>query len=94
MKGIYTTQEGKQEIEDKIAEIEKERFYGSESNSDYRIGQQKVWKEILALATILPVEASWEKLEENLLEGLHEHTKLEDVISIDYPNGVIIEPKK
>ncbi len=94
MNGIYLTQEGKQEIEDKIAEIEKERFYGSELNSDYRIGQQKVWKEILSSATILPVEENWEKLEENLLKGLHEHTPFMNVVGIDYPNGVIIQPKQ
>jgi hypothetical protein len=86
MKGIYLTQEGKQEIEAKIAEIES--YEGLES------GFADTLKEILSSATILPVEESWDKLEENLLEGLHEHTKLENVISIDYPQGVIIQPKQ
>ena len=98
MKGIYLTQEGKREIETLIVELEKSADYYESINSRHRRGGclAKIFtlQEILESATILPVEESWEKLEENLLEGLHEHTKLEDVISIDYPNGVIIEPKK
>lgn len=98
MKGIYLTQEGKREIETLIVELEKSADYYESINSRHRRGgclaKIFILQEILSSATILPVEESWEKLEENLLEGLHEHTKLEDVISIDYPNGVIIEPKK
>lgn len=93
MNGIYLTQEGKQEIEAKIAEFEKERFYGSELNSDYRIGQQKVWKEILSSATILPVEESWKSTVEG--DDTYEHY-IENIVCFPsvYPNGVIIEPKK
>jgi len=97
MKGIYLTEEAKKEIEAKIAELIIE-LKSSEETDEYGIGSMYaalgVYEKILSSATILPVEESWEKLEENLLEGLHEHTKLENVISIDYPNGVIIEPKK
>lgn len=98
MNGIYLTQEGKREIETLIVELEKSADYYESINSRHRRGGclAKIFtlQEILESATILPVEESWEKLEENLLEGLHEHTKLEDVISIDYPNGVIIQPKQ
>lgn len=37
----------KEKLEARIAELDKERFYGSELNSDYRIGQQQAYKEIL-----------------------------------------------
>jgi hypothetical protein len=98
MKGIYLTPEGKQEIEAEIAELEMINNLPTSDNNnfykDYFFARISVLKKILSSATILPVEESWEKLEENLLEGLHEHTKLEDVISIDYPNGVIIQPKQ
>jgi hypothetical protein len=86
MKGIYLTEKGKQEVENKIAELEKERFYGSELNSDYRIGQQKVWKEILSSATILPVEESWDNLPLSFW--------YKDNSERLYPNGVIIQPKQ
>jgi hypothetical protein len=97
MKGIYLTEEGKQEIENKIAELEE--YKDSNICKDPRdwsfvSGKQAMLKEILASAIVLPIEESWEKLEENLLEGLHEHTRLERVIPIDYPNGVIIQPKQ
>jgi len=62
MKGIYLTQEGKQEIEAKIAELEK--FYMTArkvgvtmERIDWEI---QYLKEILSSATILPVEESWE----------------------------------
>lgn len=95
MKGIYLTEQGKQEVENKIAELEE--YKDSDICKDPRdwsfvSGKQAMLKEILSSA-ILPVEESWERLEENLLEGLHEHTRLQDVISFDYPNGVIIKPK-
>jgi len=94
MKGIYLTEEGKKEIENKIADYERSEAYDDEYYERELQGKYKIHKEILASAIILPVEESWEKLEENLLEGLHEHTRLEHVISIDYPNGVIIQPKQ
>jgi len=89
MKGIYLTQEGKQEIEKKIDQLK-----STIDLTGWVSARITTFEQILSSATILPVEESWEKLEENLLEGLHEHTKLENVISIDYPNGVIIQPKK
>lgn len=105
MNGIYLTPEGKAELEAKIAELEKytedvikiAQIASDETNKTYLEVEFKskiiIYKEILSSATVLPVEESWERLEENLLEGLHEHTKLQNVIHIDYPQGVIIQPR-
>jgi hypothetical protein len=89
MKGIYLTEEGKQEIEAKIQELERERFYGSELNSDYRIGQQKVYKEILENFIILPVEKSWDDVE---LYPPDNESQIEKTLRLK--NGVIIQPKQ
>jgi len=90
MKGIYLTPEGKAELEAKVAELEhKNSVIGGITYKEIL----NLYKKILSSATILPVEESWERLEENLLEGLHEHTKLQNVIHIDYPQGVIIQSR-
>jgi hypothetical protein len=81
---VYLTKEGKEELEAKIEEIEKERFYGSELNLDYRIGQQKVYKELLSQCIVLPVEDDWE-------DAIEQPTGREKSY---YPSGVIIEPKQ
>jgi|694.fasta_scaffold34219_4 hypothetical protein len=97
MKGIYLTAEAKAEIEAKIAEL-----LDYLNNQDDMPTEQE-WtlrgvisslQDILSSATILPVEENWERLEENLFQGLHEHTQRENIIAIDYPNGVIIQPKQ
>ena len=104
MNGIYLTQEGKQAIEDKIAELENDRQSWLNSaiknigNPNYdslmdSINQAKaeqssyLLQEILALATVLPVEESWRKC------GIVNREDRESVTS-DYPNGVIIQPKQ
>ena len=56
MKGIYLTQEGKQEIENRIAELENTRKESSSDNNDYYLGGIEELEEILSSATILPVE--------------------------------------
>jgi hypothetical protein len=89
MKGLYLTQEGKQEIEAKIAELEKPEFhwdgiYVSEK-AEERI---EVYKEILSSATILPVEESWNQFNMSNNSLTLENKK------IWYPNGVIIQPKQ
>ena len=63
MKGIYLTQEGKQEIEAKIAELEQiiENNKSNRSTLTLREGL-KVYKEILSSAIILPIEESWDEL--------------------------------
>lgn len=85
MKGIYLTVECKKRIKDEIAKLEKLKHH------QYSKLKIKMYRKLLSSATILPVEESWEKLEENLFQGLHEHTQRENIIAIDYPNGVIIQ---
>lgn len=90
MKGIYLTQEGKQEIEDKIIylqELEENEFI-DEFFINECLSQIRVYKEILASATILLVEKSWDDCLSN--------TERDDCVhsnKINYPNGVIIQPK-
>jgi hypothetical protein len=61
MKGIFLTQEGKKEIEAKIAYLEK---WIQEENDECLLGHWKgekiIYEEILRSSTILPVEESWE----------------------------------
>jgi hypothetical protein len=85
MTGIYLTQEGKQEIESKIAELEKlenDEFFDEHLINDY-LSQIRTYKEILSSATILPVEESWG----NMPIGVNES-------ELSYPQGVIIQPKQ
>jgi hypothetical protein len=84
MKGIYLTEEGKQELESKIAELA-ELATSKETMSISYIAQHSVYSLILQSATILPVEESW--------DNIHE----EDVANwsaLNYPQGVIIRPKQ
>jgi hypothetical protein len=91
MKGIYLTQEGKQEIEAKIAKLELKFEDEKKSKSPLEfllgecIGVQIILKEILASATILPVEESWNNLSNNTLDRANN--------SEIYPQGVIIQSK-
>jgi hypothetical protein len=98
MKGIYLTQEAKQEIEAKIAELEKaDLFYqknASSLNPNYASNstQLKIYKEILLSATILPVEKSYNDIQ-------HFETKeygtiiRKHFLMANYSKGVIIQPK-
>jgi hypothetical protein len=87
MKGIYLTQEGKQEIESKIAELEEEnKFPVDKWEEGKNQGKIYILEEILSSATILPVEESWNlsvvaitPFKQGLLKTL-------------YKNGVIIQP--
>jgi hypothetical protein len=58
MKGIYLTEEGKKEIEAKIAELESS--YREYADWEGKLGELKMLKEILSSATILPVEDNWD----------------------------------
>lgn len=92
MKGIYLTQEGKQELEAKIAELETTRKESSSDNNDYYLGRIKKLKEILSSATILPVEESWKETlgkQLNKFQVDGEDSTLEG----NYPDGLIIQPK-
>ncbi len=89
MNGIYLTQEGKQEIEAKIAELEGINVHLMKPSHTLGSleGRISTLKEILSSATILPVEESWRKC------GIVNREERESVTS-DYPNGVIIQPKQ
>jgi len=86
MKGIYLTEEGKKAIEDKIAELEKE---GDVWSPCFGIAMD-VYQEIISSATILPVEENWTEFHK-ATNPIYKHFKYTDV---EYPNGVIIQPKK
>jgi hypothetical protein len=92
MKGIYLTEESKQEIEAKIAELEK--YKDSDLCKDTRdwsfvSGKQAALKEVLESATILPVEENWLTIFE-----IHGMRKIISNFQDIYPNGLIIQPKK
>jgi hypothetical protein len=89
MNGIYLTEQGKQAIKAKIAELEKQMDTHREFAFvfDALSGRNLMLKEILSSATILPVEESWRKC------GIVNREDRESVNS-DYPNGVIIQPKQ
>jgi hypothetical protein len=87
MKGIYLTEQGKQEIEAKIAELElDEKIHeknGFIMGANMNHGFVDALKEMLSSATILPVEESWG----NIPIGVNES-------ELSYPQGVIIQPKQ
>jgi hypothetical protein len=93
---FYITEETKQEIEAKIAELEYlfERE-GEKFDSRYS-GKYYLLKEINSSATILPVEESWDTLHDKLLNAVVLPRKLKDKSfhEENYPNGVIIQPKQ
>jgi hypothetical protein len=89
MKCIYLTEEGKQEIEAKIAELEKIITLHPAVHVIGTIHRSELYKEILASAIILPVEESWE-------DSL-DRTEVTDCIyanKLYYPQGVIIQTKQ
>jgi hypothetical protein len=87
MKGLYITEDGRRELESKIAEIEEQ--LGSKDmylTVWYGLNHKKIMlKEILSTATILPVEDSWGDIKDML-----------DIntLPISYKQGVIIETKE
>jgi hypothetical protein len=102
MKGIYLTEEGKKEIEDKIAELEfkTEMIPDVDNRTKSRnpmnlhnlyCGELTSYKEILSSATILPVRYNWEQI--TILDQI-DSSGTSNLIKIQYPNGVIIKPKE
>jgi hypothetical protein len=82
MKGIYLTEEGKKEIEAKIAELENytyatQNIWIEGQNS----GMVKILEEILSSATILPVEENWRST--NLLKILIEAERTKSGIKVN-----------
>ena len=96
MKGIYLTEEGKKEIEAKIAELEdvKQKFNSHDYEWNESDIEQNIYKEILSSATILPVEESWYKVIENV-ENDSQSLILQTpfIMKSLYEQGVIIKPK-
>jgi len=87
MKGIFLTEDSKQAIEAKIAELEGINTW---SNSKMRINNNEiivaVYKQILASAIILPIEESYEVDNVTIIEKRW--------MFKNYPNGVIIKHKQ
>jgi hypothetical protein len=83
MKGIYLTEEGKQELESKIAELA-ELATSKETMSISYIAKHSVYSLILQSATILPVAETWHDIHEEDVANWSE---------INYSKGVIIQPK-
>jgi hypothetical protein len=92
MKGIYLTEEGKKEIEAKIAELESIPMSEKKwEDLDSITSEIRVLKEILSSATILPVEDNWDEI--RLLDGI-DSSGTGNLTKAKYPNGVIIKPKE
>lgn len=95
MKGIFLTEQGKKEIEDSIKlleydlEQEKNSFLKVEQIVGQYEGKIRIYKDILSLATILPIEEDWSDVDKKgaVYAGVCGHFIL-------YPNGVIIQGKK
>ena len=100
MKGIYLTQEGKEEIEAKIRELENQLqlvgnlFEDIELNHSCLSIKLRAYKEILSSATVLPVEESWYNVIENV-ESESQSLILQTpfIMKSLYEHGVIIQPK-
>jgi ribosome-associated translation inhibitor RaiA len=89
MKGIYLTEQGKQEIETKIEKlVQKAKLqHTDELVNAWSVTQGKIncLKAILSSATILPVETNMSYVKSQ---------DFGDEFTIEYPNGVIIQPKQ
>jgi hypothetical protein len=84
---FYITEETKQEIEVKIKNLE-DRAYNSGVNTDHYFNcfsKIEILQEILASAIILPVESNMRYVKSY---------DFVDEFDIEYPNGVIIQPKQ
>lgn len=94
MKGIYITKEGKQEIEAKIAELENEE----DINSECWGISSSIYQQILASATILPVETDYSYIQEKYFDEIKKDdspdTKLVEILQENFKNGLIIQPKQ
>jgi hypothetical protein len=87
MKGIYLTEQGKAEIQAKIAELESGLKVLSLTEGFKDMGKISIYKEILSSATILAAEESWSDMQ------ILNNDNLEYVKS-KFANGVIIQPKQ
>jgi len=93
MKGIYLTEEGKKEIEAKIAELERleeDEFFDEHLINDY-LSQIRTYQEILSSATILPVEDNCDRIRLLVPSTSKYVGDILTPIKKIYPNGVIIK---
>ena len=85
MKGIYLTEQGKQEIEAKIVELKlPHAHHDGIYVSDEQLAKIDLLEDILTVAIILPVEENWDYLKENQIMNLE----------FKHPDGIIIKPKQ
>jgi hypothetical protein len=92
MKGIYLTEDGRQEIEAKIAELEMQMDKNREFASVFYglSGRNLMLKEILSSAIILPTEESWYKV---MFDGIDRDDAF-DYAEKEFKDGVVIKPKQ
>jgi hypothetical protein len=99
MKGIYLTEQSKQEIETKIAELEVVNKIEIENKWEVKAGVTfgciLILNEILSSAIILPVEESWDKIDDKIINAvINNEVFNKPYHEIEYPNGVIIQTKQ
>ena len=90
MEGIYLTEEGKQEIEAKIAKLDRNiKQFESIMPTYDPIGSKTqlfVYKQILSSVTVLPVYKSWEDV-----ELFPPDNESQNIKTLGLINGVIIK---
>jgi hypothetical protein len=95
MKGIYLTEEGKQELESQIYALEE--YKDSDICKDPRdwsfvSGKQAIIKEILSSAIILPVEKSYNDIQ-HFETSEHGTIIRKHFLMSNYSTGIIIQPE-
>ena len=87
MNGIYLSEQGKQEIETKIIELENYTYATQDIHLEGSIqGHIYCLKEILESATILPVYSSWDDV-----ETFPPDNEYQSIKTLELKNGVIIK---
>lgn len=88
MKGIYLTEEGKKEIEAKIAELEITGLV-----REHHLAYYEIYKEILSSAIVLPIEESYNDIQ-HFETSEHGTVIRKHFLMANYSKGVIIQPKQ
>jgi hypothetical protein len=86
---FYVSEQTKRELEAEISELKNKEEFGDVYY--IRFGKIQTLEELLSNCVVLPVEKSWDSLEDNVLYGMHEHMDFIRAVRIDCPKGVIIE---
>ena len=90
MKGIYITEEGRKEIEQKISELERPFMEWSKEEDAYqKYANAQVYKEILSSAIILPESPNYSSIEDIITEE-HGSVIRINYLHANYPDGLII----